>query len=293
MTPRRVTHATGLAVLLSLGIAATAAAQVDTTRTAPRPARSPVTKDQPMPVSKEQPAPVTKEVPTLPDTAPVRTITTDTARGVIVAPTAPTFVPEPVAMQPPARMMRSAFGGSGFYVGLAAGAGLPSGTMNDLGYDPGPTIALPIGWHPLHQALGFRGTFAFSRVAVDESVNPQAQAAGAKPRIYSATLDAVLRAPLGVTRSDGSGLSFYALGGVGAYQFRGISGSNLSMALSGYLGERKTTKFGLDGGLGAEWGIGAVSAFAEGKWITAFTRDQHATAKQVRWIPIVLGLSVR
>ncbi|MEP6571929.1 MAG: outer membrane beta-barrel protein [Gemmatimonadota bacterium] len=67
----------------------------------------------------------------------------------------------------------------------------------------------------------------------------------------------------------------YVIGGLGFYNVK----------FSGSAGSASETKFALGGGLGANFGVGTLHAFAEARYISAFTSGSHTN-----FIPITVGL---
>ncbi|MGH7713351.1 MAG: hypothetical protein ACREOG_18835, partial [Gemmatimonadaceae bacterium] len=50
----------------------------------------------------------------------------------------------------------SLFGNSGFYIGVGSGANFTTGTLDDIGYNSGLNVSIPIGWHKRGSVIGFR-----------------------------------------------------------------------------------------------------------------------------------------
>lgn len=239
---------------------------------------------------------------TMTDTAAVRT---DTSLVQLDTVTAGGEVVQQGMSQP-----RYLLGGTGLYVGFAAGANPTVGDLEELGYDGGFAIAVPIGWHRPTSPFGVRldlgynrfngGNFTFTNAGVPVTIgNPD-------PEVWSAVLNATLGFPLtasGTTR-------LYLVGGGGLYHFRGFGRGS---SLSGFLGndvldpndegfESSLNKFGVNGGAGLEWTIGAWGLFLESRFVNVFADrgddfqfDQFFgdRSDHVRWIPITLGVTIR
>ena len=197
-----------------------------------------------------------------------------------------------------------------FYLGIAAGAAAPLGDVSDLGYDRGYDVTVPIGWQEPGNRLGLRLALGYTQW------NGEVFAGGAgaslsftnpDPKIYSAAMDLTLRFPLNEDRTS----SVYLLGGGGLYVF---SNFGRGSALGGYLGNdvvdpdntanRSTIrKWGVNGGAGVEYGVGTASIFLESRLVNVFTgRGDDAAftsvfgsgrSNQVRWLPVVLGVTIR
>lgn len=275
----------GLGVALLLGVATTGAAQTDTTRL-------PVTKAQPKQTSG---IPVRKSA--LPDTAKVTTASPgevvtprDTTPPKVEQPAAVTPAPEPIAVPPMEPRKPFLFGTSGMYLGLAGGVAVPTGTFSDIGYHEGAHVSVPLGWQPQGQVLGVRGLFAFDQGRA-KGINPSRSSA----KVYSAALDLTAKFPLLVGES-GYGLSFYALGGGGAYRFTGFGGvAPLADALGTSTGDKNVTKFGIDAGGGFEWGLGSAAIFVESRLVHVYTTGTRTQSGNngLNWVPIVLGVNLR
>jgi hypothetical protein len=67
----------------------------------------------------------------------------------------------------------------------------------------------------------------------------------------------------------------YVIGGLGFYNVK----------FSGAAGSSSETKFALGGGLGANFGVGTVHAFVEGRYISVFTSGSHTN-----FIPLTVGV---
>ena len=308
------TRVAALAALLTLGTPVFGHAQTDTART-----RVPVKKERvtaPTVTPAQAPvaqAPVAKEpvatVPVArPDTAP------RVSKGEVVSPKDTTALPAAVAAHPVApgvaksppvqgASLKSAethylFGRSGFYLGVGAGTSVPYNVLSDVGYDSGFDLTIPIGWRRPGRLLGVRGTLAFDQLHADPNGPlPALFGSGPDPKIYAGTVDAVLNFPIGPGKREGRGLTMYALGGGGAYLFRGFGGSE---QLGDWLGtdnvgdsRKNVHKWGIQAGAGMEWGLGPTAIFVEGRWVNVFTNGSRAGNDYVRWVPIVVGLTLR
>jgi hypothetical protein len=315
----------GLAIALALGVATAAGAQADTTKS-----RVPVKKEQPAPTKSQPGVPVMKETAPEP-VAPAPSVTrTDTmpraAAGEVVTPKdtmVATVAPGTCAMMPtaeakmPKAMMencgmmqqpqpranptRYLFGTSGFYLGVGAGTATPFNVLHDMGYDTGFDLTIPIGWQRPGRALGVRATLAYDQIHADKATAdvtaPAMLGSAPDPKIYSGTIDALLKFPIGNSVRDGRGLSFYAVGGGGAYLFRGFGGTT---ALSDMLGGDKigssgknVHKWGVQAGAGLEYGLGPTAVFVESRWVNVFTKGSTSGNDYLRWIPISVGVTLR
>lgn len=314
MRPRPSSKYTiGLAIIIALGAASQALAQADTTKK-----RVPVTKEQPaaptrapagVPVTKEPAAiPVTKEpVAARPDTTP-RVATgevatpKDTAVAVTPAPkcTTPSCGEVAQVVQPRSKVTRYLIG-NGFYIGVGAGTTVPINTFSDLGYDSGFNLTIPIGWQRPEHAFGIRATLGYDQPNAhyygNQAPLPANVGSAPDPKIYSGTLDATFKFPVGGAVRGGRGLSLYALGGGGAYLFRGFGGAaQLADALGGDKvgsSQKNIHKWGVQAGAGAEYGLGPAAVFFETRWVNVFTNGSNNGNKYLRWMPIGVGVTLR
>jgi hypothetical protein len=187
----------------------------------------------------------------------------------------------------------SVFGKSGFYLGIGSGTNITTGTLDEIGYEEGLNVVIPIGFHKRGSALGFRaelGVETFDGVSFGGFSNTD-------PRAYSAVGMLTLHLPFNQAKTN----SFYLMGGGGAYMFRDIdAGSTLSPRLgsaTGTTGSRSETKFAVTGGVGLEFHIlGATSFFVQSR-VTNLFADAPAggtdDTKNLRWIPLTAGFMLR
>lgn len=321
MTLRRAgVYTIGLAIAASVSTAPLARAQSDTTRMR-------------VPVKKEQTATPAKPAATLPEKAvtvvPPRDTAHRMAAGDVVVPkdTAPPTLARPACemmpgapMMPAARMKemcgammptqrqqpgesatRYLFGKSGIYVGLGAGTAVPYNQLGNLGYDSGFDLTIPVGWRRPGRTLGLRATLGYDQVHADvataDRTAPALLGSAPDPKIYSATADAVFTFPIGQSAREGRGLSLYALGGGGAYLFRGFGGRTV---LADVLGgdeigtsRKNIHKWGVQAGAGMEYGLGPTALFVESRWVNVFTGGSRTGNDYLRWIPISAGVMLR
>lgn len=181
---------------------------------------------------------------------------------------------------------RSMFGNSGFYIGLGTGPAYTMGALNDFGYIEGMQVTVPIGWQKTGNTFGIRselawqnydGRFVASRPNVD-------------PNVYSATLMANLNFPFNSAKTH----SVYLMAGGGVYHFRDFhQGTALGEA---FARDNAETKFGFTGGAGIQFHIlGATYLFVQSTihQVSANNVVAPATDKNLRWVPVVLGIAVR
>jgi opacity protein-like surface antigen len=180
------------------------------------------------------------------------------------------------------------FGNSGFYIGLGTGANFTNGTLYDIGYQEGFNVSLPIGWSKAGYPIGFRtelGLQTFEGAMKSQFRNID-------PVLYTAQAMLTLNLPLNNAKNN----LFYLMGGGGAYFFRRIGeGSALADRLGG--DTKNVTKLGLTGGAGLEFHVlGATSLFVQSTFTNVFAEESNAGlggSKNMRWIPIVAGITLR
>jgi hypothetical protein len=170
-------------------------------------------------------------------------------------------------------------------------------------------ISIPIGWHNPASLFGFRlmlnynqfngGPFTTGGTSPVVLSNPD-------PKVYSAELNLNMRFPFNARKTS----SLYLVGGGGLYMFRNFGQGS---ALGAYLGndvldpedsanESTINKWGVNGGAGLEFGIGTSSIFLESRLVNVFAgRDDEPTfdsilgerGTSVRWVPLILGFTIR
>lgn len=195
---------------------------------------------------------------------------------------------------------RSLFGNSGFYIGLGTGPTYTGGALDELAYVEGMQVTVPIGWHKTGSMFGLRTELAWQnfdgRTIVGTFSNVD-------PNVYSATAMGTLNFGLNARKTH----TFYLMGGAGVYHFRDFqNGTGLAAAFGGSLdstdpdeGEEATvseTKWGFTVGAGLQFHIlGATYLFVQSA-LHNVSADQviaPATNKNLRWIPVVVGINLR
>jgi hypothetical protein len=206
---------------------------------------------------------------------------------------------------------RYRFHGSGWYVGVSGGGALPNGDFENLGYQSGYDVNVPIGWHRPGNLLGLRLDLGFSAFDGRSFVGngpggSSVTLTNGSPKVYSATLNTTLRIPLGTQR-----FNLYGVGGAGLYHFRSFGGTS---ALGGFLGndvletneaqlKQTRNKIGAQVGGGIDFGVGPASIFIESRLVNVWAdRDDSVqfrdffgdnASRSLRWVPIVLGVNIR
>jgi hypothetical protein len=196
-----------------------------------------------------------------------------------------------------------------FFIGFAAGTNSPMGDFEDLGYGNGLNITVPFGWHNPNSLFGVRFTLAYSQFSGSPFTTGGASPivlSNPDPKVYSADVNLNMRFPFNERRTS----SVYLFGGGGLYMFRNYG---MGSALGAYLGndvldpsdsdnESTLNKWGMNGGAGIEFGIGTSSLFLESRLVNVFAgRDDEPNfdsafgerGTSVRWVPLILGFTIR
>jgi hypothetical protein len=207
-------------------------------------------------------------------------------------------------------LSRFRFGGNGWYMGLSGGASAPTGDFQDLGYNSGFDVNVPIGWHKQNSLFGVRMDLGYSQFSGQRFIGGGTNSVtltNANPQVYSATFNVTAGLPLNLIRN----VSFYGVGGAGLYHFRGFGGNS---ALGGFLGndvlaqneasnKSSRSKLGAQIGAGVDWTVGTSSIFLESRFVNVFAdRDDNVQFRDffgdnrsntLRWVPIVIGVKIR
>ena len=188
---------------------------------------------------------------------------------------------------------RSMFGNSGFYVGVGTGPAYTRGTLNDIGYIEGMQVTVPVGWHKTGSMIGVRTEWAWQNY---DGRAITGRFSNVDPNVYSGTAMLSLHFPFNQRKTH----TIYAMGGGGVYHFRDYQRNTaLGAAFAGSTddeGSDSETKFGLVGGLGVQFHIlGATYLFVQSTInnVSADAAVAPATSKNLQWVPLVLGLTVR
>ena len=226
-----------------------------------------------------------------PAPAPVDTTTRpDTTTVVAPAPVDTTTVTATVAEVSTPPVVTGRFG-NGFYVGLAGGTSLPQGYFNDW-YQSGWNVSVPFGWQRPNSIFGVRGDISYNRLSGRErNFTNFGTGSTADPQIWAGMLDLKLNIPLSPASTWRP--TIYALGGGGVHYFKNFTsdfntsaGVGTGTAFQAQLDGSSQTKFGLNGGAGFSFGIGAADIFIESRYVTVFTRGNN-----VNYVPVNIGIT--
>lgn len=173
-----------------------------------------------------------------------------------------------------------------FYIGLGAGASMPSGNFgND--YRSGWNASVPIGWKPANSPLGMRFDLAYSKWGGETIEGVKLQSAA----VWDGMLDATVDMPFGTNKTS----AFYVVGGGGLHYFPKYGSESYSTTAGdttkgtppagGYPQVNSaatsnetssTTRFGLNGGAGFSFALPQRSSlFIETRYVTVFTKDER------------------
>ncbi|MFL5577874.1 MAG: hypothetical protein ACJ79S_18115 [Gemmatimonadaceae bacterium] len=171
--------------------------------------------------------------------------------------------------------------------GVSAGAALPNGDISD-GYDAGFHVTGLMAVKPALLPLSFRGELGYDAIAGKAaSVNyGTGSFSGKTANMGMIVGSANVLYNFGMAASP---VRPYVIGGAGVYNYK-VGGSfsytdpQTGQTVNMSATERQT-KFGINGGLGMTFNLGAMSTFAEARFHNAF-----ADGGSVRFIPITFGI---
>lgn len=181
-------------------------------------------------------------------------------------------------------------GGATFPIGdynKAAPAGFNIGGFVDFGRRLGP---LGIRADLLYHGFGDRNIVTTSNNTTNVTISN-------KSSMVTGTLNGVFGIPI-----EDSPVRPYLTGGIGAYYLRNSPHCLKSSTTCAYTGgSESTTKFGLNGGAGIEFGLGGAAAFVESRFHQVFqgapalscigTANCNRAALQI--VPVQLGVRVQ
>jgi opacity protein-like surface antigen len=81
----------------------------------------------------------------------------------------------------------------------------------------------------------------------------------------------------------------FPVGPIKPYVTAGLGAYNIKSSATG-LPDASSTKFGIDGGLGVEFSLGGISAFAEGKIQNIYTDEGFTGSFNTQVIPVTFGV---
>jgi hypothetical protein len=156
----------------------------------------------------------------------------------------------------------------GVSLGIGGGAVVPTGSLSDVG-KTGYNATLSAQFKPAASPLGLQVDGFYNRFAFDGF--------DGHTRMIGGTANALFSLPGAVAHP-------YLIGGVGVY--------NMQATLDGF-GSASDTKFGFNGGLGLDLGVGPAKLYAEGRLhaIMKGTVDSQSLEETTAYmVPLTVGL---
>lgn len=203
------------------------------------------------------------------------------------------------------------FRGSGFYVGVAAGAVVPTGNFKNLGYNSGLNVNVPIGYHVQNELLGVRVDLGYATMRGRDFTGDLVDGSrlvlsNNNPKVLSATANVTAHLPMTASKN----LNVYALTGAGIYQFRSFGSKT---ALGGFFGndvlstsaefQSVRNKMGAQFGAGLEYAVGPAAIYVESRVVNVFASRKNDVAfddffganrgQNLRWMPLMIGMNFR
>lgn len=167
--------------------------------------------------------------------------------------------------------------------GVTAGVGVPVGDgMGDL--NTGFTLGASLGVKSVNMPMSFRFEATYARFGADEvrfTDEDGSLSADGHIGFLGGIANAILPIPTAST------IRPYFIGGLGVFRVTAkakvaFSGSGGSVSASE---SESQTKLGLNGGMGVEFPVRSVRAFAEARFHSVFTEDENAN-----FIPLTVGV---
>lgn len=204
------------------------------------------------------------------------------------------------------------FRGNGFHAGVAGGLVKPTGNLENLGYNSGANINIPLGYHKQNTVLGVRLDLGYAQFRGQDFRGNLPDGAtltlsNNNVKVLSATANITAHLPLTASKK----LQVYGVTGAGIYQFRSFGNTS---ALGGFLGnnvlqtntaefQSVRNKLGAQFGAGFEYAVGPAAIFIESRIVNVFAKRTTNVAledyfganrgQNVRWIPLMLGMNFR
>ncbi|HEY9444406.1 MAG TPA: hypothetical protein VIQ25_14315 [Gemmatimonadales bacterium] len=157
---------------------------------------------------------------------------------------------------------------SGVSLGIGGGAVVPTGSLADIS-KAGYNATISAQFKPAASPLGLQLDGFYNRLAFD--------GIDGHTRMIGSTANALFSLPGAVAHP-------YLIGGVGVY--------NMQATLDGF-GSGSDTKFGFNGGLGVDVGVGSAKLYAEGRLhaIMKGTVDSQSLEETTAYmVPLTVGL---
>jgi opacity protein-like surface antigen len=162
--------------------------------------------------------------------------------------------------------------------GIGGGAAIPIGDLSDQNKIGWQGMAL-VRFKPGSSPIGFQIDGNYQRMTFEDGFF----AGAGRTRIINGTANLVFTFPT----SDEARFRPYLIGGAGIYNVDRDAEASDNF-------DFETTKFGLNGGVGFEFGAGAAAVFLEGRFHNIFegTLDDIGGTSGASIIPITLGVKI-
>lgn len=269
-----VLYALGLAAAMTLGAVPTASAQKKTTtkRRATSQKRIPVRKEVPVAAAKVDTVTVTRV-----DTVTVRR--TDTVATTVVRYDTVTRMVYPPLQRLP-----------GLFFGIGAGANIPMNNIRAM-FKDGYAIQGQVGYFPQNSPLGLRVDGTWGKLNHYDTSCPQCLS----PNVWTVGGDVILRMPL--DRTSKLNPVLYAFGGGGWSHFGDIKYPEQLINAGGNPDKQADLAGGhayWDVGPGIDFSVGNLHLYAEGRYMTIFTKAQAANAENLHshMFPVYGGIKI-
>jgi hypothetical protein len=245
-----VLYALGLAAAITLGAAPTANAQQKRAKSQTR-------------------IPVRKEVPVTPprvDTVTVTRVDTVTVRRTdTVSTTVVRYDTVTRMVYPPLQRL------PGLFFGLGAGANIPMNNIRAV-FDDGYALQGQVGYFPMNSPLGLRVDGTWGKLDSYDTTCPTCES----PNVWTVGGDVILRMPL--DRTSKLNPVLYAFAGGGWSHFGDVSPQQVVNA-GGSPNKQAWLEGGhayWDVGPGVDFSVGRLHFYAEGRYMTIFTKARDA-----------------
>ncbi|HET9684944.1 MAG TPA: outer membrane beta-barrel protein [Gemmatimonadaceae bacterium] len=269
-----VLYALGLAAAMTLGAVPTASAQKKTTtkRRAVSQKRIPVRKEVPVAAPRVDTVTVTRV-----DTVTVRR--TDTVSTTVVRYDTVTRMVYPPLQRLP-----------GLFFGVGAGANIPMNNIRAV-FKDGYALQGQVGYFPNNSPLGLRVDGTWGKLNHYDSTCPQCLS----PNVWTVGGDVILRMPL--DRTSKLNPVLYAFGGGGWSHFGDINTTYQLVNAGGNPNKQADLAGGhayWDVGPGVDFSVGNVHFYAEGRYMTIFTKALSPQSENLHshMFPVYGGIKI-
>jgi hypothetical protein len=261
-----VLYALGLAAAMTLGATSTASAQ----RRATSQKRIPVRKEVPVTPPRVDTVTVTRV-----DTVTVRR--TDTVSTTVVRYDTVTRMVYPPLQRLP-----------GLFFGLGAGANIPMNNIRAV-FKDGYALQGQVGYFPTNSPLGLRADATWGKINNYDTTCPNCES----PNVWTVGGDVILRMPL--DRTSKLNPVLYAFAGGGWSHFGDITKPQQLVNAGGSPNKQADVEGGhayWDVGPGIDFSFGRLHFYAEGRYMTIFTKADAAGSENLKshMFPVYGGL---